>query len=190
MGQAKLLLPFGTSTVIGSLVKNLRSGGVERIVLVAASQAQDLRAWALAEGLEVAINSHPDRGMLSSILAGLELLGGAESMAAQSEPLLVTPADLPMVAADSIRRLLEAFRAAGRPLALPTFRGKRGHPLVLTPSLIAELPHLHPGVGLKQILAAGHAVLEVEVEDPGVLSDVDTPDQYEKLRREYRGRSR
>ena len=178
MGRPKLLLPLGNTTVIGRLVDSLRSGGVGRIVLVIAPRAGELREWARERDLEIATNPNPERGMLSTILSGVEHIAAA-TMPSEG-PLLISPADVPGISPQSIRRLLAAY-PANEKVIVPTYRGKRGHPLLLAPELIPELPHLDPEVGLKQI-REHYEVLEVEVDDPGILGDVDTPADYERFR--------
>jgi len=180
MGRPKLLLPLGDTTLIGRLIDSLRSGGVGRIVLVIAPGAGELRLWARERELEIATNPNPERGMLSTILSGVEHLE-ATPMPCDG-PLLISPADVPGISPQSIQRLLAAHPAAAK-LIVPTYRGKRGHPLLLAPELISELPHLDPEVGLKQI-RDHHDVLEIAVDDPGILSDIDTPEDYERFRAE------
>jgi molybdenum cofactor cytidylyltransferase len=74
--------------------------------------------------------------------------------------------------------------AAGAPLAVPVVRGRRGHPLAIAPALLPEVETLDLDVGLRQLLDRhGAEVLEVEVDDPGAVSDVDTPEDYQRLAR-------
>ena len=182
MGRPKLLLPLGNGTVVGRLVDSLRNGGVRRIVLVIAPGGDELRQWARERELEIATNPKPERGMLSTILSGVEHLE-ATTMPSDG-PLLISPADVPGISSQSIRQLLAAYPAAAK-LIVPTYRGKRGHPLLLAPELISELRHLDAEVGLKQI-RDHHEVLEVAVDDPGILGDIDTPADYERLLGEAR----
>src|SRR5512147_2848653 len=81
MGRPKLLLPWGESTIVGSLVAALRTAGVSPLALVAAPGDEALQTWARAAGLVVGINPLPERGMLSTIQAGLAALGGADELA-------------------------------------------------------------------------------------------------------------
>lgn len=185
MGRPKLLLPFRGGTLVGSLVASLRGGGVSTVVLVTAPGDEDLQAWARDAGVAVAVNPAPERGMLSTILEGLEALGGAAALARRGELLLVSPADLPAVRPDTIARLIREATESGAPLALPVYRGKRGHPLAITPELIPEIETLDPAVGLRQLRDRHEAgLLQIEVEDAGVVLDVDTPEEYERLRGE------
>jgi molybdenum cofactor cytidylyltransferase len=176
MGRPKLLLPFGESTLAGSVVAALRDGGVEEIVLVIAAGDEDLRAWAEEEGVTLAVNPDPDRGMLSSIQEGVAALGGTDVL------LLVSPADLPNLRPETVALLLQRMRETGAPLGVPTHRGKRGHPLAIAPALIPEIGTLDLEIGLKQLRDRHEAeLLEVEVGDAGVVEDVDTPEDYARL---------
>ncbi len=118
--------------------------------------------------------------MLSSILAGLEALGGAAALAERGEPLVICPGDHPAIRAGTVRRLLAAARPGTA--VVPRHQGRRGHPLVVAADLVAELPRLDPAVGLRQLLAGrADAVHELAVDDPGVLLDLDRPEDYERL---------
>ncbi|HEX6900933.1 MAG TPA: nucleotidyltransferase family protein [Thermoanaerobaculia bacterium] len=177
MGRPKLLLPFGESTLVGSVVAALRGGGVQEIVLVIAPGDEDLRAWAREAGVRVVVNPDPDRGMLSTIQEGVAALDRTDV------PLLVTPADLPNLRAETVALLLQRMRETGAPLALPTHHGKRGHPLAIAPALIPEIGTLDPAIGLRQLRDRHEAeLLEVEAGDAGVVEDVDTPEDYARVR--------
>ena len=206
MGRPKLLLPWseggtgegdtgegdtgGADTVLGSLLAALRAGGAGRVALVLAPTeassrgraAEELAAWAADfPDVTLAENPAPERGMLSSILAGLDALGGAGALAASATPLLVTPADLPALRASTVASVASAL-ANGAPLAVPTHRGRRGHPLGIAPALLPEIPRLDLDQGLRQLLERHPGELvEVPVDDPGAVRDVDTPRQYEEL---------
>ncbi|MFL6201609.1 MAG: NTP transferase domain-containing protein [Thermoanaerobaculia bacterium] len=171
MGRPKLLLPFRDGTILGSLIQALRAGGVSEIVLVVAPGEEALRAWASEAGVRVAVNPEPERGMLSTILAGIDAAG-------DREPLVVCPADLPALLPSTVRAVLaEPF-----PLVVPSYRGKRGHPLVISPELIPEIRTLSLNIGLRELLDRHPERLRiVEVDDPGAVRDVDTPEEYQAL---------
>lgn len=175
MGRPKLLLPFRGRPLIAAVVEALRAGGADTIILVTAPEDEALRAWAQQAGVDAAVNPDPERGMLSSIQKGLAALP-------RDQILLVSPADLPNLRSDSVAELLRRMIAVRAPLAVPVHQGKRGHPLAIAPALISEIFTLDPQIGLKQ-LRDRHAVglLEVTVDDPGVVMDVDTPEDYERL---------
>jgi molybdenum cofactor cytidylyltransferase len=189
MGRPKLLLPYGDGTVLGALVDALRVAGASPIVVVAAADDAEVRAWcgaaaaAAAGELRTALNAAPERGMLSSILAGLAALGGAGRLARGGATLLVCPGDLPALRPDTVVELLRRREAAGAGLAVPVHRGRRGHPLAVAPALVPEIESLDPGRGLRQLLDLHpDDLLTVEVDDPGCVADLDTPEDYERLR--------
>lgn len=175
MGKPKLLLPFEGDTLLGHLVARLEEAGVTRVLLVVRPDDQDLRAWAAGRGLDVALNPEPERGMLTSVWSGLETL-------AAGRDLLLCPGDHPRVRPDTVRRLIEALDSGGAGLVLPVHNGQRGHPLLVAADLVPEIRRLDPQIGLRQ-LARRHAdrLLELEVDDPGVLTDVDRPSDYARL---------
>ena len=171
MGRPKLLLPFRDGTLLGSLIDALREGGVSEIVLVIAPGDEALRAWGAEAGVRIAVNPEPERGMLSTILAGIAAAGDRET-------LVVCPADLPALLPSTVRTVL----AEPSPLVVPSYRGRRGHPLVISPELIPEIRTLHLDVGLRELLDRHPDRLRiVEVDDPGAVRDVDTPEEYEAL---------
>lgn len=182
MGRPKLLLRYGQDTILGATLAALRDGGVRQTVLVVPPEDQELRSWAAARGLLWAINPRPDDGMLTSVLAGLEALGGVEALAAAGEELLVCPGDLPRLRADTVAALLRESRATRAGLLVPRCGSERGHPLIVGPDLLAEIATLDPQVGLRGLrLRHPERTVEVEVGHPGVVQDVDTPEDYARL---------
>lgn len=182
MRRSKLLLPFGGTTLAGASAAALRDAGVDPIVLVAAPGDLALQEWARAEGLQLAVNPDPGRGMLSSIQEGVAALGGGAELARRGWTLLVSPADLPRLRSATVTLLLARMREAGAPLAVPVYGGRRGHPLAVAPALIPEIAILDPDVGLRQLRERhAAAALELPVDDPGTVQDVDTPEEYERL---------
>jgi len=182
MGRPKLLLPFRGAPLVAAVVSALRAGGVDGIVLVTATDDGELRTWARQAGVATAVNPAPERGMLSSIQEGIAALGGADALARRGDVLLVSPADLPHLRPESVAEVLRCMAAPEALLAVPVYRGKRGHPLAIAPALIPEILLLDPEVGLKQLRDRHEAeLIEVPVDDPGVLWDVDTPADYERL---------
>ena len=121
--------------------------------------------------------------MLSSILAGLAALGGASDLARRGVPLLVTPGDLPALRSATVALLLARQAATGAGLAVPVHAGRRGHPLLIAARLIPEIERLDPARGLRHLLDLHPGELfTVETDDPGCIADVDTPEDYERLR--------
>jgi molybdenum cofactor cytidylyltransferase len=207
MGRPKLLLPFAGEangagaggTVIGATLAALAAGGAGRIAVVTRAGDRPLRAWlrgqaaaeiarrtggAAGAGPELValVNPHPERGMLSSIVIGLEALGGPGA-GGGPQPLLVCPADLPELAPATVAAVLDGLAATDAGLAVPVHAGRRGHPLAIAAGLAAEIPGLDPAVGLRQLVERHpDRLAEVPAADPGCVRDLDTEEDYRRLR--------
>jgi molybdenum cofactor cytidylyltransferase len=183
MGRSKALLPCGDrgDTFVRRLAMVLCEGGVEEALIVGRPEDDELRAE--VEGLAVQSryveNPRADEGQLSSVLAGL---------AAADRPgvraILVTPVDAPMIAPATVAALLAEFRSSAAPIVRAVHVHRHGHPVIFSREVFEDLRHADPALGARAVLRA-HAVrlVDVEVEDPGVLGDVDTPADYDALRR-------
>jgi molybdenum cofactor cytidylyltransferase len=179
MGRPKALLPCGESglTFVASVMRALREGGLDDVLVVGREGDDALRIEADAHGSRYVTNTRADEGQLSSVIAGLNV---ADRPGVRG--VLVTPVDVPLVAASSIVALLDAFERSHAPIARATHRGRHGHPVVFARRVFDELRRADPSIGAKAVVHA-HArdVLDVEVDDAGVLADVDAPDDYRRL---------
>jgi CTP:molybdopterin cytidylyltransferase MocA len=183
MGRSKALLPFGDGgdTFVRRLAVVLCEGGVEEALVVGRPEDELLRAE--VEALDVRAryveNPKADEGQLSSVLAGL---------AAADRPgvraILVTPVDAPLIVPATVAALLAAFRSSVAPVVRAVHLGRHGHPVIFSREVFEDLRHADPELGARAVLRAHAArVVDVEVADPGVLGDVDTPGEYDALRR-------
>jgi molybdenum cofactor cytidylyltransferase len=115
-------------------------------------------------------NPDPDRGMFSTIQIGL-----TDAVTAGADIVLVQPGDMPFVRAETIRAVVDECRRTRRAVC-PRFSGKRGHPLAIPSSLARQLLDVNPSTPLNEAFAAiGLIRHELDVDDPGVLRDVDVP---------------
>ena len=104
-------------------------------------------------------------------------------MPADAEGALVCLGDMPRVTAAEIDRLIGAFNPLeGRAICVPTRRGKRGNPVLWARQFFAVMRDVAGDVGAKHLIGAHpELVAEVEMEDDGVLTDIDTPQALAKL---------
>lgn len=167
-GSEKLLAPVGDRTMIERTVRSLLDAGVQRVVVVLAPGADELRT--VLDGIDhvaVVVNRTRERGMFSSIQAGVR--------EARGDPILVLPGDMPYVQSATIAALLERYRTDDA-IVSPRFNGKRGHPVVIPGKYRDEIVEAAEGITLHEILRAhaGHRV-DMDVYDLGVVRDVDVP---------------
>jgi molybdenum cofactor cytidylyltransferase len=167
----KLLLPCGGITMVEASVAAALPA-CARVIVVAGFRAAELIS--LFRGrprVEVAVNPLFEQGMLSSVACG--------AAAVRTPRFFLALADMPLVSPQTYRRLLEAPAVDA---VIPKFRGKKGHPLLLTAAVARAVAAAAPGQTLRDVLAA-FASLLLPVEDPHVLHDVDTDRDYGELLR-------
>jgi molybdenum cofactor cytidylyltransferase len=175
MGQPKALLRVGRETFLERTVGALRRGGCDPVFVVVAEGDEEAARQARTAGARVIENPEPGEGPITSLRLALAALD--ESAAG----LVYLPVDHPLVRPDTVRALLDASRSAAAKLALPVHEGERGHPAVFGRALFAELsdPSLEGGARTVTHRHLDEALL-VDVADPGVLTDIDTPETYDE----------
>ncbi|HEY6148348.1 MAG TPA: nucleotidyltransferase family protein [Thermoanaerobaculia bacterium] len=174
MGSEKVLLPFGGSTMLGTVLATLESAGVERhaTAVVLRPDLAGAAAIVSAAGAGAVFNREPGAEMMSSIRLGLEALPP------ELDAVFVWPADHPAVSLETVRVL--ASGADARTARIPCWNGRRGHPALLGRELRADALACPDDGGLRELWRArADAVVEVPVEDPGIVANADTPEEYE-----------
>jgi molybdenum cofactor cytidylyltransferase len=179
MGRPKLGLPLGPSAVLSHVVTALRNGGVEAVLVVVGPHVLELVPLAEAAGAEVIRLAGPTADMRETVQHGLRGLEEKYHPAPEDHWLLV-PGDCPVFSAETVRRLLNA---SGESIVIPTVAGRRGHPVRFTWRHAAGVLALPPGTGINTFVRT-QPVVKLPVDDPGVVCDVDTPADYDRLRQE------
>jgi molybdenum cofactor cytidylyltransferase len=169
------------------VITAVRQAGIEQILVVVGPRTPDLVALAEAAGASALLLEEQTADMRATVIEGLRCLE-AQFQPGDTDGWLVVPADHPELSPGVIERLLEAHRG-GRPdaIVVPTFEGKRGHPILLGwehARQIRDLP-LHQGLNT-YVRQQGDMTLEVPVDSVDILKDMDTPADYEQLRRARR----
>lgn len=180
MGRPKALLlaPDGL-TFVTRLIQTLTRAGVDAPLVVGREDDYQLQAEAESAGARFVVNPHAEEGgQISSLVVGLRK---ADRPGVRG--LMITPVDAPMVAPETVSRLLAVFRDTSGLIVRPRYQGRNGHPVIFSRALFDELCHADPGSGAKAVLTAHHGeIVNVDVDDGGVTADIDTPEDYEKLR--------
>ena len=174
MGSAKPLLEAHGTSFLRRAVTVLREGGCDAVVVVVPPDPS-MREEAEAAGAAVVVNDATNSEQVDSLRMALDALP-ADALAA-----VVLPVDHPLVESSTVRALLDAFVATRSAVVLPVRAGEPGHPALIARALFdavrpAELPE-----GLRTVLAAyADRTTYVNVEDPGVAIDLDTPADLER----------
>jgi molybdenum cofactor cytidylyltransferase len=174
MGRPKPLLPWRGTTLIEYQVRELLAAGCDPLVVVLGHAAGDVRAAVPAEAT-VVVNERYREGRASSLRAG------AAAIPDDATAVVVLSVDQPRPRV-VIERLLSAQRASPDDIAVPTYDGRRGHPVVLPGALLPELRSATESQrGLRGVLEAHEAeIIEVAIDDPAVVLDINTPEDYER----------
>ncbi len=174
MGAPKAELELDGRTFLRRAVDALREGGCRSVVVVVGERRD--AAGPPEDGVVYTLNPDPGSQQVASLRIGLRALPADAAAAA------VLPVDIPAVRPDTVRRLLEAFAAGGALAVRPVAGGRPGHPTLFARALFRELSA--PGLprGAESVLEAHPGrIRDVPVDDPGILLDVNTPDDLRRL---------
>ncbi len=176
MGQTKPLMPLMDKPLLTHVLDAVRASTVREIVVVLGADSDRIQRAVRLDGTRVVVHADYRAGMSSSIRAGVR---AASPLA---EAFLIVLGDQPLVAPATIDALVARHREAHARAVVPTFRGTRGNPVLLDRTLAREIEAVRGDVGCRGVLKA-HAdeVVELPVDDPGILLDVDTPRDLQAL---------
>ena len=182
MGQAKQLLRLqGRSLLAHSLASVLRTEA-DPVVLVLGFAAEQIRRETPAELLDkvmIVINASHAGGMSSSLRAGLAALGP------QADASLIILADQPFVKPETMCAMIQAYRESSADIVVPRYQARRGNPVLLDRAVFPEAMNLKGDMGFRAIFGNhGASLIAVDVDDEGVVVDIDNREDYERARRQ------
>lgn len=178
MGRPKALLEDVEGVTFAErLVSEALAAGASRVVVVGRPDDERLRTIAGSAGAAFIPNPDPARGQLSSLVCGLDALSTDEV-----DAVMVLPVDVPGVTSAVIAAIVRAATTSAAPIVRAVHQGAHGHPVLFKRALFEELRCVDQTLGARAVVRADPArVLDVEVDDPRVLRDIDTPDDYARL---------
>jgi len=184
MGSPKMLLPWGDTTIMEHVIAVFSNAGIKDILVVTGGARERVEAVILECEKRYPVRSVHNKEfktgeMLSSIQCGLQDLGERDVGAA-----MIGLGDQPQVQESSVRLLMKAFLETKSPLVVPSFQMRRGHPWLVVSSLWNELIEMDSTQTPRNFLNA-HAkdIYYVNMDTPTILSDLDTPDDYQASQR-------
>ena len=176
MGRPKLLLDLGGAAVIRVSVERILAAGIDEVVVVTPPDAAGLAAALDGLAVRYAVNADPAAGQATSIVAGIRAL------APETDAALIALGDQPTLPADVIPALVRARAETGRPIAAPVYRGERGNPVLFAASVFPELCALSGDRGARGVIERDAARVALVPFDVPMPPDLDTPDDYARLR--------
>jgi molybdenum cofactor cytidylyltransferase len=176
MGSLKALLPYQGQTFIERVCTAFLTAGVDELIVVLGARAEEIgRALPVHPALRSVVNSRYSQGQLSSLMVGIGALSP------ESEAAVVNLVDHPLVLSETITAVLDSFRAVPVPIVIASYQGKRGHPVLFSSQVYGEILAAPLDQGAKVIVRKDPSrVREIPLDDPGILADIDTPEEYRR----------
>lgn len=175
MGKLKLLLPFGEKTIIETIIDKIFHSEVEKVLVVLGSNGEKIEEKIKNLPLKIVYNPDFRSGMLSSVQKGFRTLPE------DTEAVLVVLGDQPSISSATIDKIINAYKKTGKGIVLPVYNNERGHPVLIDTKYQDEVQNLSPDIGLRgTVYNHPEDILEVEVDTPGVLQDIDDMEDYKK----------
>ena len=184
MGSPKALLDFRGSQFVLRILETFEALDLKtRVVVVGpGAEANEIRSALSRHDCLMTENPDVDGGPIASLRAGLTAIRALAPSGA-----LVWPVDLPHVRVDTVERLLDVFRRSSPFAVVPRFGSRRGHPIIWGSAAFSELESSEAATrdGARAVMRAHQPeIREVPVDDPAVIDDLNTPEDYERLVRE------
>ena len=171
MGKPKQLMPLGGGTILEQAIDNLLSSAVSEVVVVVGHRAEEVMKVLDARPAKLVINPDYEHGMSTSIIAGLKAVDS------QAQAVMLALGDQPLIDSQAIDRLIDEFSHHDKGIAIPTYQGRRGHPIIFAEKYREKLLKLKGDIGGRQIIKDHpEDILEVAVNCKGIIIDIDTVD--------------
>ena len=185
MGRPKALLQYQGETFLDRLIR-LFSAVCQPVVVVLGHEAERIQAGLQRAGDAIfVVNPDPDRGMLSSLQCALGTTGlqpPLDKAGAMSYPdgVLFTLVDHPNVERSTIERIVAEFLTHRSRVTVPVYQNRKGHPVCISREVVQQLLAL-PSTSQTGDVIRSHPTRRIDVDDPGVVSDIDDPEAYAAL---------
>ena len=179
--QNKLLAPLGGEAMLTHTLRSVAAVGLDDVVVVTGHEANDVNDVLQNQPVRVVHNANYAQGLSTSLATGLRALGD------DVEAVVICLGDMPRLSADVIESLLSAYDPLeGRAICVPTWKGKRGNPVLFDAQFFDAMMQVRGDTGARQLLGE-HAdvVCEVPVGSHAVLEDVDSPAELARVRGEW-----
>jgi len=178
MGRPKALLPVDGVRFIEKIVTALKSTRVAKIIAVLGHDADEMRRQIGDLPVTMVVNPNYKRGQLSSLVAAINSIQSSKD-SASVDGILVHLVDHPYINPDLVNLMIDRFHETKKLIVVPRYQGRRGHPVIFSSALFAELLAAPLDQGAKTVVHAHRDdTLEIDTEDEGVTIDIDTPEEY------------
>lgn len=175
MGTQKLLLDYGGKSVICRIADQLTASIAEQVYVVTGCDAKRITQELSNRPASIIVNENFKLGMLSSVRCALRTIPGT------CKAVLIALGDQPSITTQLVNVLLEAYRDTDKSIVIPTYKGKRGHPVIVSAKYKNEILTKYDDVGLRGLIHEhSDDVFELSVSMPDVCSDMNIPADYQR----------
>jgi molybdenum cofactor cytidylyltransferase len=175
MGFPKMLLRFNGKTMIENVMDNVKESDSDSILVVLGAAMEDIIGIVGRYDVKYCYNENYKAGMLSSVQCGFK------NLPPDTEAVLIFQGDQPFITPAVINSVINAYRSSVKGIIIPVYNRKRGHPLLLDSKYRNQIDTLDPEKGLRSVTHIHSAdIQEVETDEPGILKDFDTYEDYIK----------
>ena len=183
MGRVKQLLPLGRKSILEHSLDNLLESRVDEVIVVLGSEAAKVAKKVAARRVKTVVNPDYRRGMGTSIARGLN------SVSIKATAIMLVLADQPFIDSKVINQLIDEFETPNKSIAVPVYKGRRGHPIIFAIKYKNELSGLKGDTGGKDIIERHpDDVIEVAVESEDIFTDIDDVESYEVEKSKHESR--
>jgi molybdenum cofactor cytidylyltransferase len=180
MGSLKQLLPLGTSTIMGITLDNIMASNADKVIVVVGAMAEETSKIASRPNVTVVNNPDYKLGMSTSLVKGIK------HISQDAQLVMIALADQPLIKTETYNLLFNKAEASQKRIAVPVYQGQKGNPIILKHVYLQELKSLKGDVGGRELLLRHpDDILYVEVDDPGIITNINTPSSYEKIKSEF-----
>jgi molybdenum cofactor cytidylyltransferase len=173
MGSQKLLLPYGQSTIIETVIDNVLNSSIDHVMVVLGANQEEIQDTLEHKPVQFCHNRKHEQGMLSSVICGIRALPPDAVTA------LIYLGDQPGIHPAVTNTVIETYSEELFGIVIPVHMHRRGHPLLVDMKYRKEIEKLDLEEGLRSLRHHfPEDVLEVEVDEPGILVDIDTREDY------------
>ena len=176
MGSPKALLPYQGRPFLEHLLEITKPPRIQLRRVVLGADTESIRKEISLSNEEIIVNLDWEKGQLSSLQAALR------SLPPEVEAVLVCPVDHPLVSAALVDELIVAFQGTRAPVVVPVFEGRRGHPVIFSSAVFAELLAAPLDVGARAVVWAHKGeIVEVSTNEEGCVLNLNDPDAFLKI---------
>ncbi len=176
MGRVKALLPWGDSLLLEKVIDSASQSRLDSVMVVLGHEADVIKEKIDFNGVRVTVNSDYETGQSSSLRASLCALDD------DTDAAMFLLGDQPFISVQVIDKLIRTFCRHPSGLLIPTHGGKRGNPVLVHKSIFEMIHKITGDTGARALFdSLGGQITEIKVLDPGILLDIDTPADYQKL---------